>query len=276
MFRLIFGTSLVLLTSCTYCLDAHAQGGRGKGGGFKHSRAQHGSGASVGSKRQRFWKRQDFRTIEKESVGKRKTLQAEGGDRLSQDRQSKLKSPTRQYPGEEHPRDMQRLVEDRKLEHRRQIADHLREISERNGNDQLNEVADRLEQGAQEHYEKRLQNINAHDSLDEAFDAADAPGNIGQSLSDDPPDFAGNPLGELDDVVDNPPDVASKLTGRENALYRQLRNEERKLAHQMQVAERLRNLSELNGDEHLLEAADRLEEKALTHYTKRLAKITEF
>ena len=85
-----------------------------------------------------------------------------------------------------------------------------------------------------------------------------------------------NVLGDGDNTLDNLDDVTGKLTGRENALYRQLRNEERKLAHRMEKAEQLRQLAELNGDEQLLQAAERLEEMALSHYDKRLAKITQF
>ena len=67
-----------------------------------------------------------------------------------------------------------------------------------------------------------------------------------------------------------------RLTGRENALYRQVRNEERKLARRMQAVEQLRQLAESTGDSALLETADRLEETALDRYASRLAKISEF
>ena len=93
---------------------------------------------------------------------------------------------------------------------------------------------------------------------------------------DEATDRLGDRVSDFDNPDNPAQEVTDKLTGRENALYRQLRNEERKLAHRMQAAEQLTNLGELKGDERLLQAADRLEEEALGHYTKRLQKIAEF
>jgi hypothetical protein len=84
--------------------------------------------------------------------------------------------------------------------------------------------------------------------------------------------FSENPVGDIEDAAG----VGEKLTGRENALYRQLRNEERKLSHRMQVADQLRQTALSTGDDQLMQAAERLEANALDHYTSRLAKITEF
>ena len=71
-------------------------------------------------------------------------------------------------------------------------------------------------------------------------------------------------------------DGIPKLTGRENALYRQIRNEERKLAKRMQAAERLWDAYDATGDEQLAEAAERLEQQALDHYDHRMEAIRSF
>ena len=54
----------------------------------------------------------------------------------------------------------QRRNEQRKLDHRRDQADRLRDISERNGNERLRETADRIETKAQEHFDKRTRKID--------------------------------------------------------------------------------------------------------------------
>ncbi len=71
-------------------------------------------------------------------------------------------------------------------------------------------------------------------------------------------------------------DPGRKLTGRENALYRQLRNEQRKLAKRWETAHRLREAYAHTGDEELMQAADYLEQRALDHFAKRMAAIDSF
>ena len=70
--------------------------------------------------------------------------------------------------------------------------------------------------------------------------------------------------------------MANKLTGRENALSRQLRNEERKLAKRMETVEQMRQLAGQTGDEGMLQAADRLEDWAGNRFDQRMAQITDF
>gem|GEM_PF-6893122 len=55
----------------------------------------------------------------------------------------------------------QRLNENRKLDHRLNQADHLSQISERNGNQHLGENADRMRQQAQQHFDSRNQRIDS-------------------------------------------------------------------------------------------------------------------
>jgi predicted ArsR family transcriptional regulator len=192
----------------------------------------------------------------------------------------------------------QALVEQRKLEHRRQIADHLRQVADRNGNDQLRDVADRMEQKAQQHYDKRMEKITGVQPMPDdstgvegaPTDAPEAPADpavddLADSTTDDlvdelqPPVDPDDSVEQLDPTVE-PGDLLAttprKLVGRENALYRQLRNAERKFAKQMDAVERLRQLAETSSDPTLLETADQIEQIALDRYADRLAKITEF
>jgi len=71
-------------------------------------------------------------------------------------------------------------------------------------------------------------------------------------------------------------DAAEKLTGRENALYRQIRNEERKLAGRTEAAERLWDAYDATGDERFSDAAERLQQQALDQYDKRMEAIRSF
>ena len=220
--------------------------GQGRGGGPKHSFRGGGRGGHAGAIR-------DVPAFDR----------ARGNGRA-------IRDMGRAIRGEGHPHAKQLLVEERKLAHRKEIAEHLRQTGERNGNEQLSEVADRMEERAQEHYEKRLSKIHDEQLPDDAF-------------NDD------GPLDGLDDVTDenaahdaledlpgDAADVLDRLHGRENALTRQLLNEERKLEHQLQQAERLRQLADANGNGNLLDTADRMADRALTHYEQRVAKITQF
>jgi hypothetical protein len=133
------------------------------------------------------------------------------------------------------------------------VAEHLRSVGDRNGNSKLYDVADRMEQKAQAHYERKVGPLD---------------GTLPTDLEATPTD----PLSESG-PLESP---VQKLTGRQNALYRQLRNEERKLARRMEAAEQLRQLAETNGDATLLQSAEALEQSALNHYNQRMAKITAF
>ena len=69
--------------------------------------------------------------------------------------------------GREWALERQRTVAERNLEKRRSQAEHLRSISERNGNEQLLDTADRMEQRGQEQYQRRIDKINsAYSDLD--------------------------------------------------------------------------------------------------------------
>jgi len=191
-------------------------------------------------------------------------------------RSMKRDGTTRYSKGSDQPWSKHHAREQRKLDHRREVADHLRDISDRNGNEHLKQVADDMDLRSQSHYDKQMEKINQRYGLDgPAADAGDALGD----LADNPPggDGALDDSGEvLDGANDSLDEVARKLTGRENALSRQLRNEQRKLAKRMEAVERMRQLAEQTGDDGMLQAADRLEEWAANHFDRRMAQITDF
>jgi hypothetical protein len=167
---------------------------------------------------------------------------------------------------------MQRMNEERKLNHRLDVADKLDRIAEKNGNSNLHDTAQRKREKAQQLYEKRMAKIDGKDPTSETGDELQDPlessagPTDGVSSSSDP-DAPGS---------NDPNSANQKLTGRENALQRQLRNEQRKLAREMETAERLWDAYELTGDERLADIAREFEERALDRYTKRTGAIRDF
>ena len=65
-----------------------------------------------------------------------------------------------------------------------------------------------------------------------------------------------------------------KVTGKKHAMEVQRRNAERNLKRRQKTAQRLRDLSARNGNERLLDTADKMEQNALDQYQKRLKKIS--
>ena len=166
--------------------------------------------------------------------------------------------------------------EQRKLDHRKQVADHLRDISERNGNEHLQQVADDMDERAQAHYDKQMEKIRQKYGLEDPASDADPPESVAEDTlggADDTHDDSGEFHNGEDNSLDQ---AARKLTGRENALFRQLRNEERKLAMRMEEVKRMRAMAEQTGDESTVQAADRLEQWAMDHYDERISQIGEF
>ncbi len=172
------------------------------------------------------------------------------------------------------PWSMQRTNEERKLKHRMDVADKLDRLSEKNGNEHLKDTAERMREKAQDHYDKRLAKIDSKDPNTDPEDPSapddsevSSPGDDSQSpINPPPPPGSTAPDGSL----------GSKLTGRENAYYRQVRNEKRKFSQRMEMAEQLRALGEQQSDPSLLAAADRLEQHGLDHFQQRMAAIRSF
>jgi hypothetical protein len=176
----------------------------------------------------------------------------------------------------EEPWTKHQTREQRKLEHRQQVADRLREVSASNGNEHLKQVADDMDERAQAHYDKQIEKINQKYGLEDAATDPDAP----EDVADNPLDSADESLDDSDEFFnetnDNVDELTRKLTGTENAAARKLRNEMRNMTRRMEAVERMRALGEDTGNESMLQAADRLEQQALDHFHQRMAKIGEF
>ena len=64
-----------------------------------------------------------------------------------------------------------------------------------------------------------------------------------------------------------------KVTGKKHAMEVQRRNAERILKRRQDTAQRLRDISAQNGNERLLDTADKMEQNTQQQYEKRLEKI---
>jgi hypothetical protein len=147
---------LTLVFGLFFCVDVKAQKGRGKGHFKGHAANNWAGGMAYGHKSYRGQSSFAREIVTGSQAGLSNPLQ--NGQ------------PTRIGPNVKQP-----LVEQRKLEHRQQIADQLRQIGESNGNSQLFDTADRLEEHALLHYEKRMANINAGSGSGESPIPAPAP-----------------------------------------------------------------------------------------------------
>ena len=156
-----------------------------------------------------------------------------------------------------------RQVEQQKLEHRRQVSEHLRGVGEMNGNSQLADVADRLDLKANEHYHRQLAQIDS------------------QQFSD-LDDVVGKTPAHSDRPVSLEPNAHSVLeqstvtSGRKNAQQQRLLVEEQKLNQRMSIADKLRTMSKQQRNPQLDEASRHLEEMALKQYTDQLSKLTDY
>jgi len=156
-----------------------------------------------------------------------------------------------------------RQVEQQKLEHRRQVAEHLRRVGEMNGNSQLAEVADRLDLNANEHYQRQLAQIDS-----QQFGDLDAVVRKNPAQSDRPVSLEPNAHSVLEQ--------STVTSGRKSAQQQRLLVEERNLNQRMSVADKLRTMSKQQRNPQLDEASRHLEEMALEHYTDQLSKLTDF
>ncbi|MGE5191164.1 MAG: hypothetical protein ACM3U2_01600 [Deltaproteobacteria bacterium] len=66
------------------------------------------------------------------------------------------------------------------------------------------------------------------------------------------------------------------VTGTARALQQQQLNNERILQHREAQAQRLRDISQRNGNQHLLDTADRMQKNAQTNYDRRASRLTNF
>jgi hypothetical protein len=247
--------ALVALMSGDESLAKHGHGGSKGGGGKSHQGGSsfHGHGGSS-----------------KLDAGSTHRGKAKSSFATKQDAKKHAVNDSNQRWSKHYAR------EQRKLDHRHRVANHLREVSERNGNEHLKQVADDMDRRAQAHYDKQMEKINQKHGVDDAEGDADAPEHDADhplggahETHDDSGDFFNSTNKKLDELD-------RKLTGPENAAARQLRNETRKLTRRMEAVERLRTLGEETGNESMLQEADRLEQQALDHFHQRMEKIGEF
>jgi hypothetical protein len=160
--------------------------------------------------------------------------------------------------GYTQPHDVQLGNEQRKLDHRLRTAERLRENAARNGNQNLLDTADRMEQRAYEHFDSRLRRVSGGvtgvDDLSEGVLQPNRDGLINSNAFD-----AGDVRG-----------------GGSDSLTQHHLNEERKLQHQLDVAQRLRDIATRNGNENLIQTADHMEEMAARRYERQLARFGEW
>lgn len=207
-----------------------------------------------------------------------------GGGKPSFDWTGKQGGNAANVAGSNTPWSKHQAREQRVLNHRQQIADHLRQISDRNGNNYLKQVANDMDRRAQAHYDKQMQrigqqygaqNLNATGgNLGNAVGGATSGAPTGTSAPAAPSNTAVSQPSSLDGAALD--DVARKLTGRENALYRQLQNAERQLSQRMNSINRMRQIAQQTGDTGMLQAADQLENWAMNHFDQRMTQITNF
>ena len=169
--------------------------------------------------------------------------------------------------------DHHRSRELNKLNHRRRISDQLRSLSGKNGNENLNRVADEMDRRAQDHYDRQMV------KFDPSYISDDTMGDQTSQFTDRIDFNRLENTANLDAPIKS--DEAGiratpKLTGTENALSRQVRNEERKLSKRLESVNRMRQLAAQSGDHALLQTADRLEEWAMNDFDQRMMKITNF
>ncbi len=287
--RKCFRWGLVLLALCLWiAAEGGSQGlAKGRGGGQKgggRSSVRHAGGKGH---------KATYSHEHEGGKGHKPTYRHEHGGKTHKP----WHDPTDRQLGEgKHPWSKERAKEKRKLKHRLDIADHLDRLADRNGNENLHKTAERMRERAKDHY-KRMEKINGKGpfpdlpdgDLGDVADSDAAPDWRDpwewRDLRDwpkrrDPLDFPARP----DDLIPDGPgdpwadliDPGSKLTGRENALYRQLRNEQRKLIKRLDAAQQLRNAYDRTRDKQLRDAAQLLEDQALDRYERRLDAIRAF
>ena len=329
-----FGPAVFLLLLCLAPIsDVAAQkGGRGYGGGgrgmkgggfggsFSGGKGQGGSKSFGGGSMQGGGK--SHGELEKHSSGKRSSFDSQGGFDRSIGGGKNKTGPTFSQPSGNRTFDSTKkgrpdarfqsgsldgnTVSDprmqnelRKLNHRQQVADHLRNVSQMNGNPQLMEVADRLDQKALNHYQKQMTQLDPQWQPDSGLlgDASnlDGSGLDGSGLEPSVPQdglLAETPTtASPSSVLESPSPLESqqpstapatsesfgnRLTGTQNAYQRRLEAAESQLNQRMNVAEKLRTLGESQGNPNLLDASRQMEEMALQQYTSQLSKLSDF
>ena len=199
---------LQILVTCVVALIAVccpelalAKGGKGKGGGGRPSFAggkggggQHASGPTVKEhkehKDKELKEHKEHKEKEvKEHKDKELKEHKEHKDKLADSSQKKTNDKLASKKNGSFPTDSgeaynkkqkQLAIEQRNRDKRLAQADHLREIAERNGNEQLAANADRMEAFAHDHYARRVVHLEKFGVTDPALD----PGGVIDPIND--------------------------------------------------------------------------------------------
>ena len=170
------------------------RGGGGGGGGQKFTQQSKGGGGHVADKG---GKAADKPTKDKLAHESHDSKDHDSKDRDSKDKPSKDKpfsakdggTPTN--TGEAYNKKQKQLeIEQRNRDKRLAQADHLRQIAERNGNENLMANADRMEAFAHDHYARRVSQLEKFGVTDPTLD----PGGLLDPLVDPVGEFAEIPL----------------------------------------------------------------------------------
>jgi hypothetical protein len=173
---------------------------------------------------------------------------------------------TTTQPKADRPRTIQRDNEEGKLTHRLEIADRLEQLGVKNGNEYLQESAERMRQKAHALSDKRSAKIDSRMLFEEAEEPSVA-------RSFDRRHFV-NALSNT--AEDDLSETLSAWSDHENAVRQQLRTEERWLGERLELAERLREIAGQKGTPGLSKAADYLEQGGLNRFEKRAEEIRSF
>jgi hypothetical protein len=250
-------------------------GGGGFGGGAAHTAQNFGPGKPTSNRAFAGGSPRDTQLGGSGTTHKPKQAIARdtrGPDRTQNGRANRLATGNGAIADSDHPWSMQRTNEERKLEHRLGVADKLDRLADANGNQHLHDTAERMRQKAHQQYDKRIAKIDSKSPLDSPDDLeSPAPADPDEPIAGPP--TTGEPPPPSNEGAPPTQAAPTKLTGRQNALARQLHNEERKLEERTELAERLRAMGEEQGDPELLQAADRIEQQALSHFEERMQAI---
>ncbi len=148
-----------------------------------------------------------------------------------------------------HP-SMQGTSEERKLKHRLEIADRLDQLADKNGNERLKDTAERMRQKAREQHGNKLTRIDSNLLLEDAKEPV-----VAESF-------------DRRHFVNELSKTTAEDESHQNPVHQQLLTEERWLSERLELAERLRDLSERKREPGLSKAADYLEQNGLNRFEK--------
>lgn len=162
-------------------------GGRGGGGGQKFNQQSKSGGGHVADK--------GGKAADKPTKDKLAHESHDSKDKPSKDKPTKDKSLSAKDDGADtdeayNKKQKQLEIEQRNRDKRLAQAEHLRQIAERNGNENLMANADRMEAFAHDHYARRVSQLEKFGVTDPTLD----PGGVTDTLLDPAGEFAEIPL----------------------------------------------------------------------------------